>query len=665
MITLEQIIPHLKDPVPDGKGGYMSFCPAHLDGKKQGRRSLHIEEKNGKLLVYCFAGCSYENIMQALGFDHPFGTGNRQQREPEAVYDYLNETGRLLYQVLRFPGKQFKQRRPDGAGAWIYNLKGVERTLYRLPETLAAVKRGETIYIPEGEKDCENLVKLGLAATANSGGAGKWEPRFTDYLIGASVVILPDNDEPGRKHVDQVARSLQGKAKSIKVVELPDLPEKSDVSDWLSAGGTREKLLEIADKAQTWGKKPSQKTFMPLVTCLADVEPEELSWLWQPYIPLSKLTLLEGDPGIGKTWAALQIAATISRGDPFPDSGDGTPRKRREPARVVYLSAEDGLGDTLRPRLDAVEADVKNVYALIGRSHIDEETGEERQEGVTLQDVNILRQVLDELKPRMVVVDPLQAYLGASVDMHRANEVRPVLSGLAKLAEEYKCAVLLIRHLAKGQKDRAVYRGLGSVDFAAAARSMLLAGQDPRNPQNRAIIQTKSSLAEIGPSIGYELQSGKFYWTGISNLTAENVLAPAPTDEEKSAIDEAVEFLKDVLADGPVAAKEIEKQRKASGCVSERTLLRAKKELNVESFKNGNCWYWTLDRSTPESPIKYVGSLGNVPETLAAQGIEEDFQGCHVATLNEGLEPLQHKGQSQVCQDCQDNMLDPLTEVRI
>jgi RecA-family ATPase len=209
---------------------------------------------------------------------------------------------------------------------------------------------------------------------------------------------------------------------------------------------------------------------VPLIICMAYVEPEEVSWLWYPYIPLRKQTLLEGDPGAGKTWLALTIASLVSRGDPFP--GDA-PDTLRAPANVLYLSAEDGLADMLRKRLDAANADVKRVHVLVGWQQ------GETQACISLGDLMPIEETLKALRPALVVIDPIQAYLGASVDMHRANEVRPVLAGLAALAEEYDCAIMTIRQLTKSAQDRAVYRGLGSIDFAAAARSIVLAGQEP------------------------------------------------------------------------------------------------------------------------------------------------------------------------------------------
>lgn len=355
------------------------------------------------------------------------------------------------------------------------------------------------------------------------------------------------------------------------------------------------------------------KIITPVVTCLADIEPEEVSWLWYPYIPLGKLTILEGDPGIGKTWLALQIAASVSTGNSFPDSADGIPKERREPANVLYLSAEDGLGDTLRPRLDKAGADVSRVFVLQGWTAKDPETGEESQGSITLQHIPVIRQAIENYRPALLVIDPLQAYLGAGVDMHRANEVRPVLSGLASLAEEYGVAVLLIRHLGKSQQDRAIYRGLGSIDFSAAARSILLAGQDPQEPGKRALIQIKNSLAAQGPAIGYELRDGQFFWTGLSDLTAASVLAPEQAGEEKSALDEAIEWLRDVLSNGPLEKKEIVKLARDAGIISNSDirLRRAKDKLRVKAIpvKEPNAsgkliitgWKWTLPDNVPDA----------------------------------------------------------------
>ncbi len=651
MIQYNELLARLddRDPKPD-RDGMLFFCPAHPDGQKHNKRSARAWPlADGGAGIKCFAGCDTKDVLQALGFNLS-SNGDRRQ-EPEAIYDYKDAAGKLLYQVVRFPGKRFSQRRPDGKGDWIWDLKGVERVLYRLPETLAAVQRGETIYIPEGEKDANNLVRLDLAATSNSGGAGKWETRFADYLASADVVILPDKDEPGRKHAEKVAHSLQGKAKSIKVVELPGLPDKGDVSDWLAAGGTKEKLLKIVAEAPAWEPPQEQELFTPVVVRLSDVEPEEVSWLWEPYIPLGKLTILEGDPGIGKTWAALAITASVTAGCGLPGP-DGRPGFRIEANRVVYLTAEDGLADTLRPRLDAVGADVNLVLALTGFTSFDVETKERVENPVSMQHLAIIDKVLEEHKPVLVVIDPIQAFLGAGVDMHRANEVRPVLAGMANLAEKHRCAVLLIRHLGKSQMDRAIYRGLGSIDFAAAARSVLLAGQDPDSPARRAIIHMKCSVAPLGPSVGYEIKEGQFLWTGLSELTAAKVLMPEQAQGETCALDEAKDFLRDILADGPVTAKEIEKQRRSAG-ISEPTLRRAKNEVSVKSIKQGDSWYWSI--YIPGDHLDHVpekldtqgfegsGSrrsydhLDLPPETQAAQGLQQDDQDDHQNMFRGGV----------------------------
>jgi hypothetical protein len=250
--TLSNVLSRLKGVKPCGNG-WKAHCPAHDDR----RQSLHVSEgKDGRILIHCHAGCSVNDVCAAIGLTikdlYPEPERRRNQASPSeviATYSYHDANGKLLFQVCRTADKRFFQRRPDGKGGWITGLGEVKPVLYRLPEVLEAVQRGDMVFIPEGEKDVDNLARLGLAATTSPMGAGKWRDYYSDWLKGANVVILPDNDEPGRKHAQQVANSLQGKAKSIKVLELPGLPAKGDVSDWLAAGGTKEELLRLAAEA--------------------------------------------------------------------------------------------------------------------------------------------------------------------------------------------------------------------------------------------------------------------------------------------------------------------------------------------------------------------------------------------------------------------------------
>jgi hypothetical protein len=327
----------------------------------------------------------------------------------------------------------------------------------------------------------------------------------------------------------------------------------------------------------------------PTMVTLSDVEPEAVEWLWEPYIPLSKPSFLEGDPGIGKTWLALAIASHVSRGTAWPESTTGA-----DPADIVYLTAEDGLADTLRPRLDAAGADVRRVHVLTGW------TSETDQGGVSLADIDVIEQAVKRFDAKLLVIDPLQAYLGRRVDMHRANETRPLLTALAAMALRCGCAVLIIRHLSKALQDRAIYRGLGSIDFAAAARSILLAAQDPQHPHQRVLAHAKSSLAKTGPSLTYEIREGQFLWAGQSELTADALIQPYPVEEERSATEEAQDFLRDFLVDGAKPAKEVIKEARKAG-ISERTLDRAKKGLvkarranAIGESQGSGQWAWYL-----------------------------------------------------------------------
>lgn len=374
---------------------------------------------------------------------------------------------------------------------------------------------------------------------------------------------------------------------------------------WRQDREKRQEQWESKKQKQSNGdKEPPQRIIRAV--CMADVEPEEVQWLWYPYIPLGKLTLLEGDPAAGKTFIALAISGAVSNGSPLPNNLNGREIGWKEPANVIYMSAEDGISDTLRPRLDMLGANVKNIYAITG-------VVEDEKEGAfSFDNLLVLDVYANKVKPKLIVCDPLQAFLGAKMDMHRANETRPVLSRLMALAERHRCAVICLRHLNKSAGGKGLYRGMGSIDFTAAARSVLLAGNDPKNIEVRAIVQTKSSLAPVGANQGYALEVGKgFSWTGISDLTATEILNGEGGKEKGGKLEDAIEWLKEELESGPKEVKTVEELAKIDG-ISAITLRRASEKLEVEKYrKTGEKnppWLWELPHTQYEQ-VEQVDDL--------------------------------------------------------
>ena len=568
----------LKGVKPTGKDQWQALCPGHPDTKP----SLSVKKVDGKILLKCFSGCALADILKPLDLEAKdlFLNSHKADTKPEyrtieAVYHYDG------FEVVRTNPKGFYQRQPDGKGGYINNLKGVTLSLYHQAELRQAIAAGILIFVAEGEKDVDRLRAEGFTATCNSMGAAKWRDSYSQALIGADVVIIPDNDSPGRDHAAQVARSCYGKAARIRVLEL--LGGTKDISDWLDNGGDVARLKELTEVCPDYEPKSAAAPDSSDVTLrlMADIKAEAVSWLWKPFIPIGKVTLLEGDPGIGKSWVSLAIATAVSLGKGLPG------QEVREPADVVLASAEDGLGDTIRPRLDAMGADVSRIYAIDGALTLDDS-------GFAL-----LETYLERVSPALLIIDPLVAFMGAEVDIHRANETRAVMARLARLAEKHDIAILAVRHLTKGNMSKAIYRGLGSIDITAACRSVLMAGSDPDNPQNRALVHIKSNLAPTGASIGYELKDGGFFWTGESNLTAAQILA-ADNSTGASELDEAIEFLKKELAKGPVLAKDVYRDAQDMG-IAKRTLERAKSQAGIiarrqgEKGKRGSgVWYWQL-----------------------------------------------------------------------
>lgn len=312
---------------------------------------------------------------------------------------------------------------------------------------------------------------------------------------------------------------------------------------------------------------------------MRDVAVQTTEWLWHPYIPFGKLTIMQGDGGDGKTTTALQIAAAVTTGALLPECQQAV-----GPFDVIFQTAEDGLGDTIKPRLLQAKADVCRVHVV-----------DESLEGLTLNDARIEQAIL-QTGARLIILDPLQAYLGAKVDMHRANEVRPILKKVGDIAEKYRCAFVVIGHLNKSA-NKSQYRGLGSVDIYSAARSVLTFGRVKDQQYVRAFAHTKANLAPEGPSISYELHPDTgFRWLGKSEITAAELLG---TDFEggwrkkETAFDCAAALLQRELAQGSLLAEEIYHRAEELG-ISKRTLDSAKAHVGVKSRKKGNQWFWVL-----------------------------------------------------------------------
>ena len=305
---------------------------------------------------------------------------------------------------------------------------------------------------------------------------------------------------------------------------------------------------------------------------MSDIETEQVQWLWYPYIPYGKVTIIQGDPGEGKTSFVLAMIALLTTGQPLPEADVAD-----TPINVIYQSAEDGLADTIKPRLEASGADCSRVLVI-----------DESDRELTLCDER-LEQAVRETGAQLIVLDPLQAYLGDGVDMHRANEVRPVFKRLCSMAGRTGCAVILIGHMNKAQGLKSSYRGLGSIDFRAAARSVLLVGRLKNDPAVRVVAHDKSSLAPEGKSIAFSLDAENgFQWLGYCDVSVEEVLSGSGSVRTKTA--QMEEELQRMLTQ-PVPAAEVFRHAAALG-ISERTVKIAKKSLGVETARLGGQWVW-------------------------------------------------------------------------
>jgi RecA-family ATPase len=343
---------------------------------------------------------------------------------------------------------------------------------------------------------------------------------------------------------------------------------------------------QAKDLANGNGAEPAKtrepKTPEPLIITMDQIKAEKVDWLWRNRIPIGRITLLDGDPGSGKSTLSLVVASAVSRGVALPFG-----EKPKAPANVLLMSCEDGYGDTIRPRLDTAGADVSRIAS----------PNPGRGLATTMLNASFIEQAVKVVGPALVIVDPIVAFArGKNTD--KANEVRELLSPLMSIAERYALACLVIRHFTKQVDARAMYRGAGSVDFMAACRSAFIIVESEEEKDMRVLAQVKNSLGPKSPSLGFYIDEKGFRWGREVDTDAEGLLTASRTDSrrrEKSQMEAAKHFLEEALSKGPQPSNDLKEEAEAVG-ISGRTLWRAKEELEIQASKERGSgeWWWKL-----------------------------------------------------------------------
>jgi putative DNA primase/helicase len=617
----------------------MARCPAHDD--RQASLSVTVGD-DGRALVHCHAGCSIHAVTDALGIaaadlfqPRPKGMTTAlapRHSEPSAkpalyvIRTLEGEPAAIHERVDTASGKRLTWRQPDGTSG----LNGTPTADLPLfgSERLAGWDVSRPVLIVEGEKAALALLRSGFRALGTVTGASSAPSvNVLQSLRDHHVIVWPDADDAGRKHMHKVAERLTGIVASLRLLTWSEAPEHGDAADLLAGGSAADvdRLLESAQPLTAPG---------PVLIRLEAVQREALSPLWDGRLYRGKLHGVEGDPGLGKSTAMLDIAARLSRGAAMPDGTPGI-----GPSGVVILGAEDGLADTVRPRLEAAGADLSRIVALTAIV----DAGGERLPALPL-DLGAIETAIREVDAVLVIVDPLMAFLDASVNSWRDQDVRRALAPAARLAERTGCAVVFIRHLNKSAGSHAMYRGGGSIGIVGAARVALLVAADPDDEERRVMATIKNNLAPHPPSLAFRLVgdevigAARVEWLGESGHRASALLA-IPTDEgERGALDEAVDILRTILSDGPVLAKDAEREAYAAG-VKRRTLDRARKAAGVRAQRVGGLgrdgrWQWSLGSKGTIEPLSppYLDG-GDLSGSLAPLGeLHHQCARCHAFT---------------------------------
>jgi hypothetical protein len=532
-------------------------CPAHPDRKS----SLGITETPaGHVLIFCQAGCRTEDVLAAVDLQmrdlYPVQAGDRRDDPIVATYPYVDETGQLLFQVLRTANKRFMQRRPDPdhPGKWVYKLDDVRRVLYRLPAVLQAIREGQTIHLVEGEKDVHTVENDGGVGTCNPGGAGKWRPEYTEQLRGAHLVIVADIDPTGvgMRHARTLHQQLQPVAASLLLCQPA---AGKDTTDHRLAGLALDELTIVDPNPPT---PTSQAVPLPPEAIDGPAEPispaaidnwrtriritpasafkiRAARWLWEERMPLGEICLIAGREGVGKSTFLAWLASAITNGN-LPGEYHGQPRA------VLYSASEDAWSYTIAPRMLAAGANLDLVYRI---DTLDDDGTPGKL--ILPRDSRYLPEIAEEYKAAALMCDPILSLVDGRINPNQAQELRSALEPLKHAAETAGLAIPALVHFNKTRDVDVLSMIAGSRAWGEVARAALAIAQDRDAEEYTCIVsQAKNNLGETTnlPNLLYTIDRvlleaeeedgrpakvGRLRWTGETELEAEEVLQRKPT----------------------------------------------------------------------------------------------------------------------------------------
>ncbi len=488
----------------------------------------------------------------------PHGTSS-QANPVERQHVYRNPDGSIFAKkiILKYPdgNKRVRWSLFDAPTSSYLSggLSGHKAPLYNAD--LLHSRKDSTVYITEGEKDSDFLVSLGFISTTIPNGAGfsKWLDLYDDGLQNREIVIITDNDSAGRQYGETVAKNVRKIAKSVKIVPSEKIydkcPEKGDISD-ISAIVGKEQTYRLLLNAV--GYAPIYEPSDPLADVpkivytpirLTDVQPEKREFLWNPYIPIGEITVMFAAGGTGKSFATVGISADITAGRTLPRYNED--RGRTTPEKVLFISAEDTAG-IIRSRMQKIYGNTDNCVLIktpMNRQELEEDSFLLPQNKDDKSRIEAFANLLTEIKPKLVIIDPWSVYLGDDKNMNKANDVRAVTTVLTTLAKEFNCAILIVAHVNKmPQMENANNAVSGSTALIDSARSALCIRSLGAESDKRVIIHTKANYSKKGKSVCYRIidegdgETARFQWDGFSDLTEDDLTSSARTGKRLSDI---------------------------------------------------------------------------------------------------------------------------------